>query len=131
MADEDPTTARRMPPWLAVLVAVLATLLLTVWAAFLVPLRLGGLPVPLWVVPLVVMLGVALLAGRVAGVLATVLPAALWFLLSWIFFGVVRSEGDLVVPGTTSGYAYLYGGALGWAAVVLGSAATPGPGTRR
>lgn len=130
--EQDEPEQPDVRPGVAVAVALVLTVLLTVWASFLVPLRLSGVPVPVWALPLAAMLAAAAWAGRRAGIAGTVLPAALWLVLSWLVFGSARAEGDLVVPGTTSGYAYLFGGLVLWVLVVArASAASPRGGPRR
>jgi len=91
---------------------------LTVWAAFLVPLRVGTLPAPAWLLPLAGTLALGWAAARRAGLLGALAPAVVWFVLSWPVLGAARAEGDLVVPGTGAGYAYLFGGLVAWAALV-------------
>ncbi|MCW2615576.1 MAG: hypothetical protein JWN08_2570 [Frankiales bacterium] len=96
------------------LVLVLA-LLLTVWGAFLVPLRVGGAIVPVsWVIAVVgnVVLGVQ--GGRLLGKAGAVAPALLWLGVAFTL-GSKRAEGDLVVPGSTSGIVFLLAGAVGGA----------------
>ena len=109
--------------------AVLLTALLSIWAGFLVPLRVGDLPLPVWLVPLGAMLAVAVAAGRRIGLAGALAPALVW-LSSSTFQGAKRAEGDLVVPATLPGYAYLVGGLLLWAAVVLHASAASRPDPR-
>ncbi len=116
--DEAP-----LPGWVVLAGVLVLTLLLTVWSAFLVPLRVGRVPLPLWLLPLVLMVTLAARAARVAGYAGAVLPAMTWLAVTWLGFAARRSEGDLVVPPTLSGYAYLFGGVLLWAAVVLRASA--------
>lgn len=134
-ADEPAATAsgeEPLPAPFVLGVALVLTALLSVWAAFLVPLRLGGVPLPAWLVPLAGMLAAASWAGRRVGPAGALVPAALWLAVSWLAFGSTRAEGDLVVPGSLSGYAYLFGGLVLWVVVVArASAATPGGGARR
>lgn len=122
---EEPTAAEPpLPVPLVLAVAVLLTLLLSVWAAFLVPVRIGAVPVPVWLLPAAGMLAVGLAAGRRAGLPGALLPAITWLLSSGLAFGTKRAEGDLVVPPTLSGLLYLYGGMVLWAVVVLRTSAT-------
>ena len=102
------------------LVVVLA-LLTGLWGAFLVPLRVGGVAVPVAVLVAGVanaVLGVA--GGRLAGRSGAAAPGLVWF-------GVVvvlqsrRPEGDLVLPNTTTGLLFLVVGTL-VAAVTVGLA---------
>jgi hypothetical protein len=116
VSDSDPGAG--LPAPVVVVLATAVTVLLTLWAAFLVPLRLGSVPAPAWLVPLVAMLVVARAASRRAGLAGALLPGVAWLGLSWLVLGATRTEGDLVVPATASGYAYLFGGLLAWAALV-------------
>lgn len=104
----------RVPPALALTVVVVLAVLLTVWAAFLVPVRVRDLAVPVWLVPLGVLLAICRAAARSAGRPAVLAPGLVWLALSWLVLGTVRAEGDLVVPGTGPGYGYLGGGLLLW-----------------
>jgi len=116
-----------LPAWVVLLGVVVLTLLLSVWAAFLVPVRIHGFPVPFWLLPLAAMLGLALAAARRAGTGAAVLLGGLWGAVNVFGFGTTRTEGDLVVPGTPSGYAYLFGGFALWLAVIARAASAQGP----
>jgi len=104
----------RVPPALALTVVVVLAVLLTAWAAFLVPVRVRDVAVPVWLVPLGVLLAICRAAARTAGRTAVLVPAMVWLGLSWLALGTVRAEGDLVVPGTAPGYGYLVGGLLLW-----------------
>lgn len=88
------------------LVLVLA-LLLAVWGAFLVPLRVGAMLVPAsWVIALV---GNGLLGwagGRLLGRAGAAGPGLLWLAVA-LTLGTKRAEGDLVVPGTLPGLVFL------------------------
>jgi MYXO-CTERM domain-containing protein len=117
----DPDAPAPLPSGLVVAGATVLTAALTVWAAFLVPLRVGSLPAPAWLLPLAGALVLGRAAARRAGLPGALAPAVVWFLLSWPVLGAARTEGDLVVPGTGSGYAYLFGGLLAWAALVVGA----------
>jgi hypothetical protein len=109
-----------LPPLLLLAVVLALTLLLTVWAAFLVPLRLsGGLPLPLWLVPLGGMLALAAAAAHRVGLAGALAPALVWLALTMLVLAPERPEGDIVFPRTLSAYAYLYGGMLLWAVLVL------------
>lgn len=104
---------------------LLLALLLAVWGAFLVPLRLGGVPVPASVLVAAVgnvALGVA--GGRLLGTAGALAPGALWVAVA-LTLGSRRAEGDLVVPGSAMGTAFLVVGALG-AAVGYGVASARG-----
>ena len=91
---------------------VLVTVLLALWGAFLVPFRVGGTLVPVsWVVAVVGNLAVGRAGARLAGSSGAVLPGALWLLIVLVLSSR-RSEGDLVVPGTTVGLVFLLAGAV-------------------
>jgi hypothetical protein len=142
-SPDDETPLVRGLLWAHLLVL---TLLLTVWGGFLVPVHVGGFPAPVWLVPLAALLGLGVGASRELGLAGALVPALVWVALSWLVLGTMRSEGDLVVPPTVSGYAYLVGGLVAWAVVVLrasaadrdrqladrpGAGASPRPGSRR
>jgi len=101
-------------------VATLAAALSALVEAFLVPLRVGGVPVPLS--PVLAVAGNVLLvrfAARVTGSRLAVLgPTLAWF---WVVLALAgrTTEGDLVVPGTLVGGALLLGGAAALAGAVL------------
>lgn len=93
------------------LVLVLAVEL-AVWGAFLVPLRVAGVVVPLsWLVAVVGNAAVGRAGGRLGGRLGAGVPGLLWL-------GVVmlltsrRTEGDVVVPAGIVGLVFLVAGAL-------------------
>lgn len=88
------------------------TVLLAVWGAFLVPFRVGGTLVPLcWLLALVgnVVLGRA--GGRLLGKTGTIVVGLVWLVVAFTL-GTKRSEGDLIVPGTTVGLVFLLAGAV-------------------
>lgn len=94
---------------------LLLTLLLAVWGAFLVPLRLGGALLPVsWVLALGTTLVGGVVGGRLLGKAGAVVPVLLWLAVA-VTLGTKRSEGDLVVPGSTAGLVFLLAGALGGA----------------
>jgi len=99
---------------------LLLTVQLAVWGAFLVPLRVGGVPVPLGLplalatVPLCRAGGAVL--GRRAG---AVVPMVLWVAVALVL-SAQRREGDLIVTGSALGLAFLTLGLLG-AAFAVGS----------
>ena len=108
------------------LVLVLA-LLLALWGAFLVPFRVGGLPVPVSVVVAVVGNLVLCRAGaRVLGRRSgAAVPALLWLTVA-VLLSSQRREGDLVVPASVTSLAFLLLGALAAAvAVGLGPSSRP------
>lgn len=101
------------------LVLVLS-LLTALWGAFLVPLRVGGVPVPVAVV-LAAVANVALgrAGGRLYGRVGAALPGVLWFVVV-AALQIRRPEGDLVVPGSLPGLLFLLLGSIS-AAVPVGS----------
>ena len=105
------------------LVLVLAVLL-AVWGAFLVPLRIGGTAVPVcWAVAVV---GNGLLGwwgGKLLGRLGAAGPGVLWLAIA-LTLGSKRGEGDLVVPGSATGLVFLLVGAV--ASAVAYGATSPG-----
>ena len=107
---------------------LLLTVLLCLWGAFLVPLRIDTTRVPVSL--LVAGLGNVLLGragGRLLGTPGVLVPGMLWLVLAYLL-GSTRSEGDLVVPGDLIGTLFLAVGTLGFAvAYALTSArrATP------
>jgi hypothetical protein len=126
---EDPSS--RMETGVAFALVLLLTVLLCLWAAFLIPLRVGGVRVPVSL--LIACVGNALLGragGNLLGVAGVLVPLMLWLGLAFLL-GTPRAGGDLVVQGDLVGTAFLALGVLGFA-VALGmtwgrqSAATPG-----
>lgn len=100
-----------------VLVLVL-TVLLALWGAFLVPLRVADLPVPLGLLLALSTVPLCIAGGRVlpsrwgaAG------PGLLWIAVAVLLSGR-RREGDLVVTGSLLGLGFLLLGLLGTAVVV-------------
>jgi len=94
-----------------VLVLVLA-LLLALWGAFVVPLKVGTVPVPLSV--LVALVGNAALGwwgGRLYGRVGAAGPGLVWLGVA-LARGTQRREGDLVVPGSVMGLLFLLVGAV-------------------
>ena len=86
---------------------------LAVLESFLVPLRLGTVPLPVCV-PLAVVGNVVLarLAGGLTGrPVLGVLPPVVWLAVV-LALSVPRAEGDLVVPGTLTGLVFLFGGTV-------------------
>lgn len=115
--------ARRGGAFLLVLVLALLTAL---WGSFLVPLRIASVVLPVSVVLACganVVLGTA--GGRLYGRLGAALPGLVWFCVV-ATFQARRPEGDLVVPGSLTGYAFLLLGSI-CAAVPIGTT----PGRRR
>jgi hypothetical protein len=94
---------------------VVLTVLLCVWAAFYVPLRIGSVRVPVSL--LVAGVGNALLGragGQLLGTPGVLVPGLLWLGLA-VLLGSRRTEGDLVVTGDLVGTLFLAVGALGFA----------------
>jgi hypothetical protein len=133
----EPTSEAEQPPspletWFAFALVLLLTVLLCLWAAFLVPLRVGTVRLPVSL--LIAGVGNGLLGwagGRLLGVPGVLVPGALWLGLAFLL-GRRGAGGDLVIPGDLVGTAFLALGALGFA-VAFGmtsarqTAATPGP----
>ena len=108
--------AERAGSYLLVLVlAVLASL----WGAFLIPLRVLDVPVP---VSVVIALGanaaLCTVGGRLYGRWGAGVPGLIWFAVA-VALQTRRPEGDLVVPGTWTGLAFLVLGSMG-AAIAVG-----------
>jgi hypothetical protein len=81
--------------------------------AFLVPLRVGTVPLPVCVL-LAVAGNVVLtkLAVRQTGsVVVGVLQPVLWLLVV-VVLSLPRAEGDLIVPGSATGLVFLFAGAV-------------------
>lgn len=100
------------------LAAVLAGGLLGLVGAFLVPLRVGGVPVP--ASPAVALVGntvVGLVAARLAGRAGSA-SAGLGWLAVVGTLSMPGPGGDLVVPATATAYAFLVAGALASAVTV-------------
>ena len=111
---------------------LLLTVLLAVWGAFLVPLRVGGVPVPVGLLLALATVPLGLAGGRVLDSrLGVAVPGALWLLVG-VTLGSRRSEGDLVVTGGTLGVLFLLLGTLGAAMTAgLWRPARRGPGALR
>jgi len=86
---------------------------LAVVEAFLVPLRVGTVPLPICVL-LAVAGNVVLtkLAVRQTGsIVCGVLQPVLWLAVI-VVLSVPRAEGDLIVPGSATGLVFLFAGAV-------------------
>ena len=86
---------------------------LAVVEAFLVPLRVGTVPLPICVL-LAVAGNVVLtkLAVRQTGsIVCGVLQPVLWLVVI-VVLSVPRAEGDLIVPGSATGLVFLFAGAV-------------------
>ena len=105
-----PPVAARVVLGLLVVVAAVA---LAIMECFLVPLRVGTVPLPVSV-PLAVAGNVVLarLAARVTGRGApAVVPPVLWLAVVLVL-AAPRPEGDVVVPGSATALAFLFAGAV-------------------
>ena len=104
----------------ALALVLVLTVLLAVWGAFLVPLRVFGVAVPVsWIIALVGNFLLGWAGARLAGALGAALPALVWIVLVLVLASP-RTEGDIVVRGTTIGTGFLVAGALG-SAVAFGA----------
>jgi hypothetical protein len=102
------------------LVLVLA-LLLALWGCFLVPLRVGGVPVPVaCAVALVGNAGLGRAGAQLYGRAGAAGPGLVWLVVV-LRLSSPTADGDLVVPATPVGLAFLVVGTL-TSAVVLGLA---------
>ena len=97
-------------------VVLLLTVLLALWGAFLVPFRVGGVPVPVsWVIAVVGNVALVVAGWRLLGRTGAAVPALLWLAVA-VALASKRSEGDLVVAATLVGVGFLPLGALASAA---------------
>jgi len=121
--------AGRVSTYAAYALVLVLAVLLAVWGAFLVPLRVGGTAVPVsWAVAVV---GNGLLGwygGQLLGRAGAAGPGLLWLAVA-LTLGSKRGEGDLVVPGSTIGLVFLLVGAV-TSAVAYGVASPGGPTSR-
>jgi hypothetical protein len=98
------------------------TVQFALWGAFLVPFRVGGTLVPVSLLIAVAgNVAVGRAGARLAGRIGAAIPAVVWIGLAFAL-GVRRTEGDIVVQGTTIGLGFLVAGAL-TGAVMYGLAA--------
>jgi Family of unknown function (DUF6113) len=107
--ERDPV-ALRVAGGLLVAVAAVA---LAGLECFLVPLRIGSVPLPI-AVPLAMAGNIVLarLAGRQTGsIVGAAVPPVLWLLVV-IVLALPRPEGDLIVPGSLTGLVFLFAGAV-------------------
>lgn len=88
-----------------------AGVLAGVLGSFVHPVRTAGLPGGL-MVALALCAAVFVAAGLLAGARTGAAAAAAGWLLPVLLFSAPRPEGDLVVPGTAAGYAWLLGGTV-------------------
>ncbi len=89
-----------------------------VWAAFLVPVRVAGRPVPIGVVLALATVPLCLAAGRLVGSRAGAVGPWLAWVATAVALGTRRSEGDLVVTGGSRGLAFLVVGFLAGALAI-------------
>ena len=110
---------------------IVLAVLFAVWGAFLVPLRLGGVPVPLCVAIAVVgNVGLALAGTRIVGRrLGGLVPGLVWLLIAFTF-GNQSPSGDTVIQASAMGYAFLVSGIIA-ATAALGVRPSPGARTGR
>jgi hypothetical protein len=101
---------------------LLLTLLLAVWGAFLVPLHVGTVPVPVSVVIALAPLVLGRAAGRLYGRPGAAAAGLVWFAVV-VLLAAKRPEGDLVVPGDPTGLAFLL---VGTTCAALAVGGTPG-----
>lgn len=104
---------------LSYLLVLVLVVLGTVWGAFLVPLRVGGMLLPVALVIVVAAngsLGVA--AGRLLGRWGSAAAGLLWLFLAFRL-STPRPEGDLVIANSWVGVGYLLLGVVS-AAVAFG-----------
>ena len=112
MPDDAPDDAPAGLVRASYALVLLLALLLAVWGAFLVPLRIGTVPVPVsWVIAVVGNGLLGWVGGRLLGRLGAAGPGIVWLVVA-LTFGTQRAEGDLVVPGTTTGLVFLVSGAV-------------------
>jgi hypothetical protein len=113
---------------LAAVVLVAAAVQAAVVESFLVPLHAGRWPVPVAVLAAVA--GNVVLARSIVRLTGyrrlAALPPVLWLAVV-VVLAAPRPEGDLVVPGTLTGLAFLFGGATAGA---FGAATAIMPGRR-
>jgi hypothetical protein len=131
--DGGPGGGARVPGWQRVLGGLLVAVgavELAVVESFLVPLRAGTVPLPVSVL-LAVVGNVALTrlmwrACRHRGAAAA--PVVAWLVVVLVL-AARRQEGDLVVPGTATGLAFLLLGTVA-GAFALGQVVVPAPRPR-
>lgn len=107
---------RRDPVVLRVFAALLVSVAavgLAVVEAFLVPLRVGSLPLPLCVVLAVAgnVLLTRLAATQADSLAAGALQPALW-LVTVVVLSLPRAEGDVIVEGSVTGLVFLFAGSV-------------------
>ena len=109
----------RLATVLSFLLVLVLGVLATLWGAFLVPLRIGGVVFPVSLVIVVVAnAGLGVAAGRLLGRWGSALVGALWLLLAFRL-STPRPEGDLIIANSWVGVGYLLLGVVS-AAVAFG-----------
>ena len=112
MSDAAPADAPRGLLYASYALVLLLTVLLAVWGAFLVPLRIGSVPIPVsWVIAIAGNGLLGWVGGRLLGRLGAAGPGVVWLAVA-LTFGTPRAEGDLIVPGTVVGLVFLVAGAV-------------------
>ena len=112
MSDAEPVDASRGLLYASYALVLLLTALLAVWGAFLVPLRIGSVPLPVsWVIAVVGNGLLGWIGGRLLGRLGAAGPGVVWLAVA-LTFGTQRAEGNLIVPGTVVGLVFLVAGAI-------------------
>lgn len=136
MADrEQPGAPRPALRLLAFALVLVLTLQLAVWGAFLVPLRVGEVLVPVsWLLAAIGNLALGWAGARLVGRAGAALPGALWLAVALVL-GSRRAEGDDLFGAVyLAGLVYLVTGALSSAVVygfVQGRATAAPPGQLR
>jgi hypothetical protein len=104
----------------AVLVATGGAALAAVVGAFLVPLRIAGVPVPVcFALAAVGAVLTVRFVHRVTGsLLATAAPTVAWFAVT-VVLAARRPEGDLIVTGSWVGVGLLFVGSIAFAVAVF------------
>ena len=93
-------------------VVLVLTLEVAVWGAFLVPLRLGSVPVPLGLLLALAVVPLGLAGGRLLGQrLGVAGPVVVW-LFTAACFSSQRREGDLIITNSALGVGFLLLGLL-------------------
>ena len=104
--------AGRLSTYAAYALVLVLAVLLAVWGAFLVPLRIGGTAAPVcWLVAAVGNGALGRWGGQLLGRPGAIGPGLLWLGVA-LTLGSKRGEGDLVVPGSTTGLVFLLVGAV-------------------
>ena len=96
-------------------VVLVLTLLLAIWGAFLVPLHIGSVPVPLGLALALAVIPLGLAGGRLVGHRRGVAGPVLVWLFTAALFSSQRREGDLVITNSGFGIGFLLLSMLGGA----------------